>query len=285
MNIENFKFYILMNNLDLCFAGTLFEEQYLAPGYEKYYTFSQGVSLYGVRRDGKWGFLRGDDVIIPCSFDSIEFASGFACVVKRKGKCGLLDAKKEALSLPCVYDKIEPVSYTDDCDVFIASLRGLSFLTDVSGKRISPASFDLRHEFDDIYSTRDEDGKVRYYRLEGRSVADIGVEYEKAHYFDRKNSVCAVFGGTRWGFINKDFQVVNSFIYDEVGEFFQGLAMVKRRGMWGYVDGATGKESISCQFQAAGNFNAMGCAAICKGGQMLVIDRFGKDYPLYSRRW
>ena len=43
-------------------------------------------------------------------------------------------------------------------------------------------------------------------------------------------------------------------LYDDIGDFSEGLARVCREGKYGFVD-KTGREVVSCQYDDAGDFS------------------------------
>ncbi len=81
------------------------------------------------------------------------------------------------------------------------------------------------------------------------------------------------------GYVNANGKVMAPCIYDEIGEFHEGLATVKRDGKWGYID-KTGKEIILCTYGGAKDF-AEGLAAVKQWdktdtGKWGVINNTGK---------
>jgi hypothetical protein len=83
----------------------------------------------------------------------------------------------------------------------------------------------------------------------------------------------------KYGFMNRSGQVAVSPRYDDVGDFAEGLAWVKRDGKCGYVD-PNGREVIPPQYYTYTNaWFSEGMAAICVGnyggGKWGFIDRSG----------
>lgn len=76
----------------------------------------------------------------------------------------------------------------------------------------------------------------------------------------------------KWGFIDK-----NSNFYDEVGEFFNGLAKIKLNDKWGFVN-ASGDVIIELIYDEAGDFNYQGLAKVKLDGKWGFIDKNGKFY-------
>ncbi len=63
--------------------------------------------------------------------------------------------------------------------------------------------------------------------------------------------------------------------YDEQGDFYEGLAWVKKDGKYGYID-KTGKEVIPCIYEGAGDFSE-GLAAVKQDDKWGFIDKTGKE--------
>jgi hypothetical protein len=86
----------------------------------------------------------------------------------------------------------------------------------------------------------------------------------------------------KWGFIDIKGQVVVKAVFEDVGLFSEGLAMVKINQKWGYID-RTGKMVIRPQWNMAGTFNN-GFAWVSQGdGKYGVIDKTGK--LISSMQW
>ena len=51
----------------------------------------------------------------------------------------------------------------------------------------------------------------------------------------------------KWGFIDKNGNVIISFLYDEVKSMNNGVAKVKLNGKWGFIN-SSGKEIVPCAY-------------------------------------
>ena len=65
----------------------------------------------------------------------------------------------------------------------------------------------------------------------------------------------------KWGFVNERGEEVIPFIYNDVGDFSEGVARVKLNKKWGFID-KEGKRIIPCKYDDAGDFSE-GLARIC----------------------
>jgi hypothetical protein len=66
-------------------------------------------------------------------------------------------------------------------------------------------------------------------------------------------------------------------VYDNASSFAEGLAVVNKNGMWGFID-ADGKEVIPLKYSYAVSFNE-GFAKTKRNGKWLLIDKHGKESP------
>ena len=78
----------------------------------------------------------------------------------------------------------------------------------------------------------------------------------------------------RYGFIDKNNQIIIPFEYEDAGDFSEGMAFVKRNGKYGFID-KTGKEVIPFEYDKANNFEK-GLAVVERGGKTGVINKEGK---------
>ena len=65
------------------------------------------------------------------------------------------------------------------------------------------------------------------------------------------------------------------FIYDDVDNFSEGLAVVKLGGMWSFID-KTGREVVPFKYDAVYHFSE-GLAAVKLDGKFGFIDKAGKE--------
>ena len=81
-------------------------------------------------------------------------------------------------------------------------------------------------------------------------------------------------GQSVYGFIDSRGQWVVEPMYEKAGRFSAGFAIVCKNDRYGYVD-TKGKEIISCQFEDVGSFHN-GFAAVKQGGWTGFIDTSGR---------
>jgi len=81
----------------------------------------------------------------------------------------------------------------------------------------------------------------------------------------------------KWSFINKNGIIISPFFYDEVNDFSEGLAAVKKQDKWGFIN-KNGELIINAIYEEVYDFDN-GLAAAFENGSLLgYIDKDGKQY-------
>ena len=79
----------------------------------------------------------------------------------------------------------------------------------------------------------------------------------------------------KWGFIDKSGNVVVPFKYDFAWNFSEGLAVVELDGKWGFID-KSGNVVVPCKYDGAGSFSE-GLASVELDGREFYIDKNGNE--------
>ena len=93
--------------------------------------------------------------------------------------------------------------------------------------------------------------------------------YADARLFLDDTYAAAVIDG-KWGFIDKNGDVVVQPEFDDAHSFQNGLAAVKVGNSWGYIN-MQGKLVIDAVFEDAGDFNSSGCAFVKNQGNWVLL--------------
>lgn len=80
--------------------------------------------------------------------------------------------------------------------------------------------------------------------------------------------------GDRFYHVNKTGKPISTKNWDEVGEFFEGLAMVKENGKWGFID-TLGKKIIDTKYGVVSNFTK-GAAMVSLNNEFFLINKKGE---------
>ncbi len=92
-----------------------------------------------------------------------------------------------------------------------------------------------------VFTYHSDDERLRVVRkgkkwgfLDKENNIVIPIIYDYAYSF--REGVTAVKKGKKWGVIDEENNIVTPFIYEEVYEFREGLAAVKEGNKWGFID-------------------------------------------------
>ncbi|NLE30363.1 MAG: WG repeat-containing protein [Phycisphaerae bacterium] len=225
--------------------------------YEDAERFSEGMAP--VRSDDRWGFIneQGKMVISPRFDQAGRFNDGLARV-KVDGKWGYVDQQGQ-LAIRPQYD------WAGD-------------FKDGNARVKTGGIFSAKWTFIDkqgnyLQATPGEQQRDTGAAEERGGRTARRTNYDEAGDFSEGMAPVKVGGITgKWGFIDKQGNLVINPRYESVGEFSNGLAAVEVDGRWGYID-KKGSSVIKPQFGQAGKFSDEGLARVKTGGW--IGGRFG----------
>lgn len=210
-----------------------------------------------VKRGGKSGYVDfNNEIVIPLQHDDIFYVgSKKFCIVKYVNgsfKLGVIDSKGN-LIIPLKYDYISRINY----GLFRVEQDDKWGLIDETGREIVPVKYDNIHEFSDGLA------QVSESEAEILKFAD-GTQMQNTSY--------------RYGYINKEGELITPIEYEKANSFSEGLAAVFKNGLWGYID-TSGKLVISHKFDDAIDFY-QGIAEVRKGQQKFLINKQGELFDI-----
>ena len=223
--------------------------------YDSANDFCEGLA--SVCRDGKWGFIdTSGREVVPCKYDCVDdFHEGMARV-NIGGKWSLY--RPERMSL----------------------CGGKTGFVDKTGREVILCQYLHAENFHDGFAEVfvEEDGKGDYVLIDksgqradsGRFYVDVVFsEGLSMSYYDDHDDI-------KIGFMDKTGRDVIPCIYDDAGDFHEGLARVARNKKWGFVD-KTGREVVPCKYEAVYDFHEE-MARVCVGGEWHYDEEEGEDY-------
>ena len=104
---------------------------------------------------------------------------------------------------------------------------------------------------------------------------DVVIPFKYDYVRDFDEGLAAVKLKGKWGFIDKSGKVVVPIKYDDVEVFYEGLADVKLNGKYGFVD-KSGTEVVPLKYDYADNFYE-GFAKVGLNGKWGFVDKSGKE--------
>ena len=156
-------------------------------------------------------------------------------IVEKKG-----EDKIETKSFSSKYDKVREFSE----GLAVVELDGLYGVIDKSGKEIVPTLYQEIKDFSEGLAVVKLNDKYGFINREGKLV--IPLKYNSAESFSK--------GKTLVRYANKNMYIsVAGKEYEQIGDFLEGLAVVKSNGKYGFID-KTGKEVISLKYDEVENF-------------------------------
>lgn len=221
-NLHNKRAYVMVRDgfyalLYIYKEGVKQEEFYISEG-----TQYNGLLKVGNLYKGKsaYGILKqNSEVLIPVEYKEIKMENNVFLVCNQENKWGAIDINGKKV-VPLMYDKIEA--------------KGKLFR--VQNGQSHP------------------DWKFGLYTHNGREVVPIGKDFLLDFDGDDAELSYVQSDNGKYGYINREGEVVISYQYSATRPFKDGLALVKNmEGKYGYINPA-GDTVIPFKFTAAGDF-------------------------------
>lgn len=205
-----------------------------------YYDFSEGLAAVG--KDGKYGFIdKSGNLVIPINYDDIGemdsepyFHEGLSAVCKNE-KYGYIDKSgKEVIPFKYTYahDFSEGLAVVKQNDKW-------GFI-DKNGSVVIPCVFDEPAVFSEGYAAVSKDGKYYIIDKNGKEVFSLSAYttgYGDAIFHEGFAPVFRKIGDSHvCGFVDTSGKEVIPCVYTNWPSFSEGLAVVEKDGVYGFVD-------------------------------------------------
>lgn len=247
--------------------------------------------LFPVRKDGRWGFIdRSGAVAIPPRFDAVEpFSEGLASVREGK-KLGYVDRTGSWALVP----EQEPADalhrpFRDGRAA--VKVGGRVGFVDRTGRLAVPARYLRADDFSDGFSLACSEQGCGFVDADG-SYFGSDMFMGGRPFRDGFATVWLAMGMNvkRAVFVSRAAGRI-PFEYEDTGDYAEGLAPVRYRWKWGYVDEA-GKPVIQNRFDEAAPFSEGlaavrpdlngPCGYVDRGGAFAIAPRFATCGPFRS---
>lgn len=222
---------------------------------------------------------------------SANDALPFTAAVKENGVWGAVNAAGKVV-IPISYDRLslslrdadeqaEDLSSEEGRDDLIeAEKGGLRGFFTRSGKEVVPISYESRSIWKEgALAVRGKDKKISFYTNDGSLIS--GAAYDQVSDFE--NGMAIVKRGATYGYLSLDGREVKP-VYQEARFFEDGLAAVKEKGRWGVID-MMGRYIVSPTYKDTGAAFEEGRLAVKNQKNLWgYIDREGKEIiaPAYK---
>ena len=207
------------------------------------------LGLAQVRLNSRYGFIddRGNEVIPLIYRSAGAFDRNGLCLVQNQpGAYGYIDRSGSEI-IPCQYEALSAFSG----GVCVARRSGLIGLMNTKGEALTEIAY--RTIGDTAYS--DKTLKVPAFDSEGRlRVSNTWRQY---------------------ALMDRQYQVLGSFDWDEIGDFHEGLARVKSGAYYGFID-ARGEIAVAPEWPKADRFSNGLCYVAARDGRYGYIDQTGE---------
>lgn len=215
----------------------------------------------------------------------------FTAAVKENGVWGAVNAAGKVV-IPISYDRLglslrdadeqaeDLTSKEGRDDLIEAEKGGLRGFFTRSGKEVIPISYESRSIWKEgALAVRGKDKKISFYKNDGSLIS--GAAYDQVSDFE--NGMAIVKRGATYGYLSLDGREVKP-VYQEARFFEDGLAAVKEKGRWGVID-MTGRYVVSPTYKDTGAAFEEGRLAVKNQKNLWgYIDREGKEIipPAYK---
>ncbi|MFN9601746.1 MAG: WG repeat-containing protein [Dolichospermum sp.] len=226
--------------------------------------FSEGLA--SVRKGAKWGFINTiGKLVIPCQFDDAWLFSEGLAKVQIEEKLGFINTIGK-LVIPCQFD---------DAFVFFEGLAKVKIeekwgYINTDGKLVIPCQFDDAKSFSEGRATVKIQEKWGFINTIGKLV--IPCQFDNADNFSEELAMVQI--GEKYGYINTNGQMVIPCEFNQIYWFSEGLAAVKVGEKYGYIN-TNGQIVISCQFDRTVMFSE-GLATVRIGDKCGYINTNGQ---------
>lgn len=215
----------------------------------------------------------------------------FTAAVKENGMWGAVNGAGQVV-IPISYDRLGlSLSEADEQKEDLLSEEGRDNLIEAekgglrgfftrTGKEVIPISYESRSIWKEgALAVRGKDKKISFYKKDGSLIS--GAAYDQVSDFE--NGMAIVKRGATYGYLSLDGKEVKP-VYQEARFFEDGLAAVKEKGRWGVID-MTGRYIVSPTYKDTGAAFQEGRLAVKNQKDLWgYIDREGKEIipPAYK---
>ena len=241
-------------------AGKVISRQW----YDRCFDFSDGRGL--VVKDGKWGFVSPTgDTIIPIKYDFARPFSGKMAVVRVKGKYGYVDVNGKYVIEP-QYD--DAASFSERL-ASVASKNRYGYI-DKTGKVVIDYRYEDARSFSEGLAMVVEKGAIKYINADGLQVISVA---QYANAFPFQGGVARVVkldnGISKYDYIDKNGGRINETSYDMAYDMSEGLAVIKVKQKYGYMD-INGAIVIPAIYDGATPFVGDAAKVIIQGEEIII---------------
>ena len=196
-----------------------------------------------IDKDDKFGVInKNGQKVIENQYSNIEYAFGKYFIATQNDKVGVIDANNK-IAIDFSYDIIQKIKDKNILQAIISSSNTVEIYNNDMKKQVTVNKI-IVYSFDTYLKIASEDD-VKYFDNNGNLITNKEIFVN--------NSLLAYNKDGKWGFVDKNGNIVIEPQYDLVTELNQyGFAGIKKDNLWGVID-YTGKIIVSPIYKINGN--------------------------------
>lgn len=181
-----------------------------------------------INEDGFYGIInQQNEELVPNKYNYIEYLfEDYFIVSNESGKLGVINSKEE-VKLDLKYDVLQKIENTNVIEAKILKDKMSDFYS---------YNLDLVYRVKDAYIYK-EDGYLKIYSKEQDKYLDFNGKIMEVKEVLKNNTLIPSKKDNKWGFVDKNENVVVEYKYDKVTEFNEyGYAGIRVNDKWGVID-------------------------------------------------
>lgn len=236
--------------------------------YDEILPFSEGFAA--VRINQKWGFIdrSGNFVVKPNKYDSVGSFSEGKAYVRLGNRCGFIDGQGTEVIKP--NQLFGAGKYSDG--LAVACIDQLYGYLDHAGEVAIDFKYDFAWDFDDGMARVHKNNKYGLIDKTGKEV--IPVQYDHISPFN--DGVALLKKNNTWGLVDTNGELKNNLSYQFIEDTdHMGYYKVLKNGKYGFID-KNANVLIIPKYDYIGEFRH-GLARVEIGNHTALIDRSGRE--------
>jgi hypothetical protein len=226
-----------------------------------------------VKLGNRWGFIDKDGKYIcsPSFLWATEFSGDFAPVQTLDGVWALVDRSGKLVLM----EKVQLYGYGFNGAPIPAAAGARWGFINKAGKWVIDPQFESAGNFADGLAPVRVGGRIGYIDIKGTFI--INPQYDPYWDIEFYDGHARFASGSKIGFVDTKGRVITDTQYLDAFRFSEGLAAVKTKDGWGFID-SSAKMVIRPQFDRPGIFQG-GLARVAVSGKETYITTTGSSVP------
>lgn len=254
----------------------------IEPVYKKVWPMNDQVARVKTKQDGHNYVKRDGTLVLPNDVDrTYAFENGVSWFKDGKTR-GLVNNKGEVIFTG---DNIVGHEEFMDGKCAIENSEGLWGFVDINGNMVVDFQFEIVEYFFNGRAVAERGDTLVVIDGQGKVMTTKTYNVIKDYSGNRALCTDGIKKGspTKWGYLDKNGNEIIKQTYKKAKPFSNGLAGVKVKGLWGFID-TVGNVVIEPKFINIGNFNNLGLARAEIDGKWGVINKKGEFMvePIYD---